>query len=549
MSGYGENPLPYGLNKILNPSRAQCIVPADPDRFLPFKQALPATITGMLVLTASLVNYLKYNNYPLLTPEVGLIAAMLALVAIVIGLLYAGAGNFGRPLLEVILIYIAFDLNFDGPIVYVGALATAILLRQMAIPMLGIIAFTVLVSLLLGLGFDRLPDQSLQTAPPSQAPALVHIILDEHIGLEGLQDNELGAADLRKDLKKFYTQHGFRLFGGAYSEYVHTANSIPQILNFGIEQSWQPEQTRGVVVTSNAYFDRLRSLGYHINVYQTDILDFCSAQTIASCTKYKANDLGPVAASSLSIGDKISLISFSFLSLSESITTASKLYDFAAWKAIRRGIALPLVSLDRYRRSSPVVALAAFDKLISDLRQAKPGEAYFAHLLLPHYPYATQGDCSLKPAAGWQSFHSLDGISKIRQTYLEQVRCASAKIGLALDALAASPAQDRNIVIVHGDHGSRIVKNELLAETQEHITDSDMIAGYSTLFAVRANGIAAGYDMRRVPAAKLLTALAQSQFRSVKIDLEPGFVPSVVLASGNWRPVSRRALPASWAKP
>ena len=52
-------------------------------------------------------------------------------------------------------------------------------------------------------------------------PPVVHILLDEHIGIEGLGGD--AAADAMKErLRSFYVNNGFRLFGGAYSEVSST---------------------------------------------------------------------------------------------------------------------------------------------------------------------------------------------------------------------------------------------------------------------------------------------------------------------------------------
>ena len=55
--------------------------------------------------------------------------------------------------------------------------------------------------------------------------AVVHLVLDEHIGLKGIPDSAPGGPELREQLRKFYLEHGFRIMAGAYSESLHTVNA------------------------------------------------------------------------------------------------------------------------------------------------------------------------------------------------------------------------------------------------------------------------------------------------------------------------------------
>src|SRR5687768_3733956 len=75
--------------------------------------ALP-TLAGGLVLLASLINFLTHNDYPLLRLEVGMVVVAVSGTAVIVGLIYAGGEKIGRALLQILLVYLAFDLNFDG---------------------------------------------------------------------------------------------------------------------------------------------------------------------------------------------------------------------------------------------------------------------------------------------------------------------------------------------------------------------------------------------------------------------------------------------------
>jgi hypothetical protein len=73
--------------------------------------------------------------------------------------------------------------------------------------------------------------------------------------------------------------------------------------------------------------------------------------------------------------------------------------------------------------------------------------------------------------------------------------------------LAAIPASIRDdaIVLVHGDHGSRI-------SIGVPRSPSDAMDSYSTLFAIRSRGVSPGLDARSSSMACLLSELAAVRF-------------------------------------
>lgn len=513
--------------------------------------ALLAAGCGLLVLTASFANFLNYNEYPLARPEVGLVVLMLSLVAGAAGLVYWAAGRRLRVVLDVALAFAAFDLNFDGTVVVVlAAMVSALLLNRFLMPMLGMVAAFVLAT---EIGTATLrsmtaaAEPGLSAASPStDLPVLVHLILDEHIGIEGLSQSVPEAEDIRARLQTFYEEASFRLFGGAFSQYMHTVNAIPQILNFGEEQPWAPEYLDGRRITENAYFDRLRELGYGINILQSDFLDYRAHSAVETCDEYRATDVGSLAGSTLSAGDKSILLASGFVSLSSVLPAiGAAAYILAAEVAGPLGLDLPIFVVGN--RTSTTGALAAFDLFTQHLEQAQPGKAYFAHILAPHFPYAFDARCGVKDLENWESRQSPLGSRLDRElAYIEQLDCVTKKLGQALAALARSEAGASAIVIVHGDHGSRITDRDPTLETAGDFSDADMIATFSTLFAVRAPQIDSGYDARKLPVAKILAALAASGFRSGEVELGEDFVPTVRLENREWKPVRSEPLPTSW---
>ena len=100
------------------------------------------------------------------------------------------------------------------------------------------VIFTVFFVVTLGQGFLSKPAYNLHFKKPlsgtvaQSLPRMIHLVLDAHIGIEGIpQDTALGQ-QMKADLKSFYQKNGFVVFGGAYSHYPLTFRSISHLLNF-----------------------------------------------------------------------------------------------------------------------------------------------------------------------------------------------------------------------------------------------------------------------------------------------------------------------------
>jgi hypothetical protein len=152
----------------------------------------------------------------------------------------------------------------------------------------------------------------------------------------------------------------------------------------------------------------------------------------------------------------------------------------------------------------------------------------------------------MKPLAEWRNRRSpRHDIVELQDAYFEQLHCAMTEIQAILQALDGKPS----IVIVHGDHGSRITTVDPKVENAGRFGADDLIAGHSTLFALRTPGLTPAYDAARLPIDDLLEALVRSDFRSAEVDVAAGFRPSIVLEDFDWQPVDRVALPPAWVDP
>jgi hypothetical protein len=485
---------------------------------------------GLAVLLASFVNFLIFNNYPLLRPDVAIVIAGIAVLCAALARIYVGMPRLVQALMEGCLIGFIIDLNSRQAAVAFGVGVVVLLFVYIAktsiLRFSAIIGTFVIVTSLLGFS-ERKPwivTETSATAPRhtvANQPAIVHIILDEHIGVEGIpQDSPEGKA-LKADLQAFYQSRGFALFGRAYSEHLHTVNAVPHILNFGERLALKASKS-GVRIGQTAYFENLRKSGYRLHILQSEFADFCSDAKADTCTTYNSASLYPTLAFSMGITDRASLIAYKFVMLA----SWGKYFD---WKSL----------------TSSIPAEQAFRNFAEQVRGAQPGGLYLAHILLPHYPYAFDRNCRDLPRSAWRRRKGAETLGERQHAYFGQARCAANRLDMVLNTLARSPAGANSMVIVHGDHGSRLTTVDPKADNAGRYTSDDMVAGYSTLFAVRGPRITPGYRTYPIAAAGLLRDLTQSGFQ-VPHEPESAGEATVVVDDDDWRPSHRVPLPNSW---
>lgn len=510
--------------------------------------ALGSAAAG-LMLIGSFLNFLNYNGYPLGRVEVALDLIALGLGALVVGLVGTALGMAGRLVIPLLLVVLAVDFNSDAflPLLISPAVALVAIrfVRQALILLFGVVVVAALWSAATG-GAGGGQASMTHAVPPIVAGqqmkpdlAIIHLILDEHIGIEGIPDSVPKGPEARERLRQFYLGHGFHIFGGAYSESLHTYNAIPRALSLGIPRAWQKGGRSGVALTSNLYFDKLQSMGLHIEVAQTDWLDYCDHPAVVACATRPAGSLIDVG-DALPASDKAAILIYRFAALSGISQNALAIYDLAARTGRRSGYDLPLVQLLQRTITSTLNGMATFEDVIGAARSITPGKALFAHVLLPHYPYVYDPACGIRRVSKWLGRRSAVAWETRYAAYFDQVQCATAKVAELLAAVGQSPAAGKTVIIIHGDHGSRIMHMEPTVENDGKFSGRDLVDGHAAFFAVLAPGIGPGYDKSRYPLRILLDALVESNFRSSSPVLPSGFVPTIAIEDHKGNPVYER---------
>jgi hypothetical protein len=244
----------------------------------------------------------------------------------------------------------------------------------------------------------------------------------------------------------------------------------------------------------NAYLEHMARAGYRIRVLQTSFLNFCppSLASKIECRTYQHNAAGVLRFLDLDPTERLML----FAGLVDwSLRHGHDTVLYHELLDTRLGAAVGDWRATRARRRlHPLVARRALARVASDLTEAGSGDLYVAHLLVPHHPYVFDENCRVLAIEQWVDLQVPSPITSesIRRDlygrYKAQVACTDKMITTLLDGLARNDRLRNAVVVLHGDHGSRIGPT-LYSRIGPHYEHSDHDRDfYSVFFAVRAPG-------------------------------------------------------------
>jgi hypothetical protein len=491
----------------------------------------PDVAAPVLLLAGPFWGMIRYHSYGLWRPESLAVTTVLLLLGLACGLLLLRTrSTLLRVPLIAALILIGFDLEFnlDGrlKLAALAILALTWILRTHVTRIATVMAAAYLAfSLLFGShesgGQIRTADS---VTAPADLPPLFHLILDEHIGIAGIPIDIEGGPQLKDRLEDFYVGHGFRLFTRAYSHYYLTADAVPNALNLVHRDSGQAWM--GTVpgpLLENAYFDRLRRAGYEIRVYQQRFVDVCSAPAIpvAYCNTIPSNSLRYLTALDMGWPARARFLATYWVSNASYgyrrlwTTYNGRLQPFLA----ARGVRVPSWGWAD-SRLGPAGALGLLGRMRQDVAEAPSlrGTAVFSHLLIPHGPYLVDAACEAhrRRSERLDRMAETTAVSAERRRvhyryYMAQVQCLTQQLDRLLGAIAARYGDDA-IVIVQGDHGSRLATVDPTSATPEMLTAEVVADYYSTLVAIREPGTAAGIDSTVVAVEAVLDQFSGNGF-------------------------------------
>lgn len=442
---------------------------------------------------------LGYRPYQI---EVG-VAAMLGII--VMSGAWAG-GRVWAPLFRVPLgfaLYIIIDiyfLNADPLWIWGSVLAVCLVLGRTAgaLPAaLGTFGIAFLGATVFGshpVLFHRtsIANSAQQAAASEAPPTVIHVLLDEHIGSGGLPEEVFSASEIEQ-FNTFFSDRKFRIYANSHSEVADTRDSVTQLMTLG-----GLRHAKNAKLSLNPYFFAMLERGYRVSVIQSDVMGVCSEEMRAAidCATYSISFPHPDVLATLKPEERIRVL---LQQLQNDYFGQTRVRHVGLY----RSLALLTAAKERlhhFPMMHTLLSRPVFAEARTRLRNAGRGELYFIHLLEPHYPYVFRADCSTRPFSEWRATTAeIDGASTTTwamryRLYWEQMQCVWSQVDELLAVVNANEQLNDAIILLHGDHGSRIraPKGEVISDAQR---DDDL---HSTLFAVRGPGIVPGVDKRSV---------------------------------------------------
>ena len=400
------------------------------------------------------------------------------------------------------------------------------------------------------------PEKSVLTADPT-LPRIIHLILDEHIGLEGIPTEIDAGQQLRERIVQFYKKYNFTLYGNAFSHYFYTSDSIPNALNFSAEAgsaSFLADDRVPYKLTTNAYFNVLFQKHYRLHILGAGHPDYCVDKSFVpeTCSNYGGLALGSALPTlNFTVSDQVRIIFSEYLSHSTLYQGIRKHYQSMWSQLVSRGVSLPRWNWDDtaiYPHAANTMAI--IPGLWKRILTLSDGDFLLAHLLLPHFSYLYKNDCSThrsvqvfmngNPALGGRvlkqgSENTPQSREERYRLYFQQVQCLYVKLGELFQQMQTAGIFENSIIILHGDHGARIGIHDPYMEDLALLSREDYTDAFSTLFAVKFPGKVGGYNASIKPIEELLAETVGVSHKSIPKSVARGPEPFVYLMSRNRR--------------
>jgi hypothetical protein len=477
---------------------------------------LIAPLSVYVLLTALLIN----NNESLISDvsiTLYLFVALFSIAPVVIMTIFGR--KFKSITLSVIVFLFVYAMYFDNAPIFFdmayGKLLSAIIIflaihtiversgddfgRILVVIFLIFIVSTILTPLMSEDLLEFSDDTGLNSDNKfnNQLPNYIHIILDEHIGIEGMKVDSAERKDYVDQLISSYVENNFHVFGRAYSAFDKTIHSIPSFLNFSsVNNDHNTKYKSGEKIQENKLFDNLNNKGYVFNIYENDFIDLCNFEKyeINKCTKYRTDILFLPEE-----GKKNKVLSV-LRYLAERYRISILWYKLALSNFGKFFNIPPYNIVDRYGAPS----LNILDQLTFDVISSKGGGAFVAHLLMPHAPFVYNLSCEKKV--------QLKDNDRSYSSYIMQVQCIQSKIFEFIKLLKSNHYLENSIIIIQGDHGSRLtnyIKSGL---------DYDTIDLHSTFFAVHLPRAKVGnYNLKPANVSDILKVIHDDLYGDLSI--------------------------------
>ena len=347
-------------------------------------------------------------------------------------------------------------------------------------------------------------------SPLLNGKSLVHIVFDAHGSLGSDRGDSDQIARIKQSARESLLSRGFVLGTHAFSRYFQTHDSIPNTINFTMSREHKKLLDDDDNLTELKLFERMSAHGYEGFVFQTTWIDFCKARNVRyrACRTYKGES---VVAMISRIPGMAGRLRISFTLYAVGFPLVNKVLAFYTRILAPR---LPGM-LPTFRPPGQPLSLMAFD-IFDDLETSVIENAgkkgfYFAHVLMPHSPYSVDSSCSLRQPIGFwtsstdpeamkQGFeNTIESRRNALEGYYQQVSCLYVLIDRMLGSWQAAGLLDDLVIVMHGDHGSRVsLKWPKSSDQPSPSSSQNDRDNFQAHFAYRMAGSTGQLDQREV---------------------------------------------------
>lgn len=327
----------------------------------------------------------------------------------------------------------------------------------------------------------------------TRRPAVIHLIFDELGSVARWPSSEKSAEFLQ-----VFKKHGFKVFSEVRSTAGQTHGSFSAMMNLHPQMTKVFEEIKGEEYSfrllHNKLFDELTTHHWPIEIIQSNYLDLIpftfDRSLLKRATVYHPHFNGTRMARNLTVTDRARLlcgiVDFWIESRSHSYLREVLLGWNIGGVSIKQRVAESC--------KNKLQSFAGFDELenfIERVPSLASGTYYLIHILFPHHPYFVDSSCRLLPSWQWLSritdygSNTLSSRALRYERYIDQNMCLANRLEALFSSLEKNEDLRDAIVIVQGDHGSRISleKSELDNNYSEADWDHDW---FDSLFAIRS---------------------------------------------------------------
>jgi hypothetical protein len=350
-----------------------------------------------------------------------------------------------------------------------------------------------------GYGSDKLSRKwSASGSFNRNLPIVIHIVFDEMMSVGGMSDDIPFAARRRQSLLALATKHSLRMFDSVYARFYFTNESLPNMMNGGYGGHTQAAdlylKPQGDS-PRNAYFDDMAARGYRTIVFQTSAINFCANKSVDRCETFDSFDPSAAKVTGLDPrNQRANLWQTIFHAFRPSYTSEMGQAILERVYGLRTHEVGVIGAVDRYDAQG---FSGWFDRFAEFVTTVPRGTHVFAHFLVPHAPYLLTERCIVSGRFESRYFFADVPVAErsmkrreLYDGYFAQVGCVQQKLDGFLTAIDESQDFQDALIVIHGDHGSRISSGNIL----EDYTQRDFIDNYATFFAVRSPSVPPGID-------------------------------------------------------